>query len=48
MDNAFEYPDVAVQSVASLDTPIPFANSLEQQYLAKRNFETALKALLDY
>ncbi|MBN96313.1 MAG: dehydrogenase [Flavobacteriaceae bacterium] len=48
MENAFEYLDAAVQRVGSLDTPIPFANSLEQQYLAKRNFETALKALLDY
>ena len=48
MENAFEYLDAAVQRVGSLDTPIPFANSLEQQYLAKENFETALKALLDY
>lgn len=48
MENAFEYLDAAVQRVGSLDTPIPFANSLEQQYLAKRNFETALKALLNY
>ena len=48
MENAFEYLDAAIQRVGSLDTPIPFANSLEQQYLAKRNFETALKALLDY
>ena len=48
MENAFEYLDAAVQRVGSLDTPIPFANSLEQQYLAKNNFETALKALLNY
>ena len=48
MENAFEYLDAAVQRVGSLDTPIPFANSLEQQYLAKDNFETALKALLNY
>ena len=48
MENAFEYLDAAVQRVGSLDTPVPFANSLEQQYLAKDNFETALKALLDY
>ena len=48
MENAFEYLDAAVQRVGSLDTPIPFANSLEQQYLAKRNFETVLNALLDY
>ena len=48
MENAFEYLDAAVQRVGSLDTPIPFANSLEQQYLAKCNFETVLKALLNY
>ena len=48
VENAFEYLDAPVQRVGSLDTPIPFANSLEQQYLAKRNFETALKALLNY
>ena len=48
MENAFEFLDAPVQRVGSLDTPIPFASSLEQQYLAKRNFETALKALLNY
>ena len=48
MEQAFEYLDAPVQRVGSLNTPIPFANSLEQQYLAKRNFETALKTLLDY
>jgi 2-oxoisovalerate dehydrogenase E1 component len=48
MENAFEFLDAPVQRVGSLDTPIPFASSLEQQYLAKRNFETALKVLLNY
>ena len=48
MEQAFEYLDAPVQRVGSLNTPIPFANSLEQQYLAKRNFETALKMLLEY
>ena len=48
MEDAFEYLDAPVQRVGSLNTPIPFANSLEQQYLAKRNFETALKTLLEY
>ena len=48
MENAFEYLDAPVQRVGSLNTPIPFASSLEQQYLAKRNFETALKTLLQY
>ena len=48
MEQAFEYLDAPVQRVGSLNTPIPFANSLEQQYLAKRNFETTLKTLLEY
>jgi 2-oxoisovalerate dehydrogenase E1 component len=48
MENAFEFIDAPVQRVGSLDTPVPFANSLEQQYLAKRNFETVLKVLLNY
>jgi 2-oxoisovalerate dehydrogenase E1 component len=48
MEQAFEFLDAPVKRVASLETPIPFASSLEQQYLAKRNFETALNTLLDY
>jgi 2-oxoisovalerate dehydrogenase E1 component len=48
MEQAFEYLDAPVQRIGSLNTPIPFASSLEQQYLAKRNFETALNTLLDY
>ena len=48
MEQAFEYLDAPVQRIGSLNTPIPFASSLEQQYLAKRNFETALKTLLEY
>ena len=48
MEQAFEYLDAPVQRVGSLNTPIPFASSLEQQYLAKHNFESALKTLLNY
>ena len=48
MEQAFEYLDAPVQRIGSLNTPVPFASSLEQQYLAKRNFETALNTLLDY
>ena len=48
MEQAFEYLDAPVQRVGSLNTPIPFASSLEQQYLAKRYFETTLKTLLEY
>ena len=48
MENAFEFLDAPIKRVGSLNTPIPFANSLEQQYLAKANFEHSLKALLEY
>ena len=48
MEQAFEFLDAPVKRVASLETPIPFASSLEQQYLAKRTFENKLIALLAY
>ena len=48
MEHAFEFLDAPVKRVASLETPIPFASSLEQQYLAKRTFEHELIALLAY
>lgn len=48
MENCFEYLDGPVKRVASLQTPIPFAISLEKQYLANVGFEEALKELLDY
>jgi len=46
MEQAFEFLDAPVKRVASLETPIPFASSLEQQYLAKGTFEIELTALL--
>ena len=48
MEQAFEFLDAPVKRVASIETPIPFASALEQQYLAKRTFEHELKNLLDY
>lgn len=48
MENCFEYLDAPVKRVASMETPIPFINQLEQQYLAKGKFEEALKELLAY
>lgn len=47
-ENCFEQLDAPVKRVASLETPIPFLPTLEKQYLAKNQFETALLALLDY
>jgi 2-oxoisovalerate dehydrogenase E1 component len=48
MENCFEYLDAPVKRVASMETPIPFIGQLEEQYLAKGKFESALKALLSY
>ena len=48
MENCFEYLDAPVQRVASLDTPIPFASNLENNYLPKDRFKEALLDLLKY
>ncbi len=48
MEQAFEFLDAPVKRMASIETPIPFASALEQQYLAKRTFEQELKVLLAY
>jgi 2-oxoisovalerate dehydrogenase E1 component len=42
METCFQYLDAPVKRVGSLETPIPFAEQLEQQYLAKATFEQAL------
>ena len=48
MENCFESLDAPVKRVASMETPIPFIDQLEKQYLANGEFEEALKQLLDY
>ena len=48
METCFEYLDAPVRRVASLETPIPFAKALEEQYLPKQRFEEALNLLLAY
>jgi len=48
MEECFEYLDAAVQRVVSLDTPIPFAGQLEEQYLSRKRLEKTLNDLLDY
>ena len=48
MEECFEHLDAPVKRVASLETPIPFINQLEEQYLSKGRFEGELKALLNY
>lgn len=48
MENCFEYLDAPVKRVGSLETPIPFAKSLEERYLPKQRFQSALLDLLAY
>jgi 2-oxoisovalerate dehydrogenase E1 component len=47
-DECFEYLDAPVKRSASMDTPVPFADDLEGEFLAKRRFETQLRELLAY
>ena len=47
-ENCFQNLDAPVKRVGSIETPIPFEPSLEKQYLAKNQFEEALKELLNY
>ena len=48
MENCFEFLDAPVVRIGSLETPIPFVKSLEDQYLAKNYFEEAILKLLSY
>lgn len=47
-ENCFEALDAPVKRVASLETPIPFAASLETQYLPRQRFKEELNNLLAY
>jgi 2-oxoisovalerate dehydrogenase E1 component len=48
MEQCFEHLDAPVRRVASIETPIPFINQLEKQYLPKDRFESELLDLLAY
>jgi len=48
MENCFENLDAPVRRVGSLDTPIPFEENLEKQYLPFDRFEKEIKDLLNY
>ncbi|MGB5272671.1 MAG: dehydrogenase E1 component subunit alpha/beta [Flavobacteriaceae bacterium] len=48
VEHCFQYLDAPIKRVASLETPIPFAKTLENQYLPKNRFNKALQELLDY
>ena len=47
-EECFESLDAPVYRVGSLETPIPFAKELENQYLPKDRFKSKLQELLNY
>jgi len=47
-EHLFEYLDAPVLRAASLDTPVPFASSLEEKFLPKGRFREQLERVLVY
>jgi 2-oxoisovalerate dehydrogenase E1 component len=47
-ENCFEYLDAPVKRVASMDTPVPFINQLEEQFMHKDRFKEELKNMVEY
>ncbi|GAB6281840.1 MAG: hypothetical protein STSR0008_05820 [Ignavibacterium sp.] len=47
-ENFFEYLDAPIYRVGGLDTPIPFAKQLEDNFLPKIRFQKKLKQLIEY
>ena len=47
-ENCFEFLDAPVKRVASMDTPIPFAGQLEEQFLPKTRLDIAISELMKY
>lgn len=47
-EELFEFLDAPVKRLGSLDTPIPFAKPLEDQFLSKSRLKETLETLLSY
>ena len=47
-DECFDYLDAPIKRLGSMETPIPFTQNLEQQYLPKNRIDQKLKELLEY
>lgn len=47
-ENCFSYLDAPIVRCASLDTPVPFAIELEQNFLAKNRLHESVQKLLNY
>lgn len=48
MENLFDYLDAPVVRVGSLDTPVPFADDLEANFLPNARLESKLDYLINY
>lgn len=47
-EQCFKYLDAPIQRIASLDTPVPFATTLEEQFLPKDRLKLAIHELIAY
>lgn len=47
-EHCFKYLDAPVRRVASLDTPVPFARALEQNFLPKGRLRAAIEELMGF
>lgn len=47
-EHCFEHLDAPVMREASLDTPVPFAKALEENFLPKSRLKTKIQALMAY
>ena len=47
-EQCFEYLDAPIRRVGAINTPVPFAVSLEENFLPKDRFKEVLQELLDY
>jgi len=47
-ENCFEHIDAPVLRLSSLETPIPFASMLEEQYISKHRIKEKLDELISY
>ncbi|MGB0915171.1 MAG: alpha-ketoacid dehydrogenase subunit alpha/beta [Crocinitomicaceae bacterium] len=47
-ENCFQYLDAPVRRVASMDTPVPFAAQLEQQFLPKTRLDEVIDEIMKF
>ena len=47
-EHCFQYLDAPIIRCASLDTPVPFAVELEQNFLAKKRLEASIEKLMNF